>query len=115
MFYVMPSILSLILCRAEEISIYNWLRFCTVNCLPTANNYQISIYVVRLGFELRSQRWYTSDCYAYTFYIKLHNVNYHKGIIKLRNSDWFLLEKYALSVEFIDSMGFIVNIIMYCV
>ena len=28
--------------RAEETSTYSWLRFCTVNCKPTASNYQLS-------------------------------------------------------------------------
>ena len=28
--------------RAEETSTYNWSRFCTVNCRPTASNYQLS-------------------------------------------------------------------------
>ena len=28
--------------RAEETSTYSWLRFCTVNCRPTASNYQLS-------------------------------------------------------------------------
>ena len=28
--------------RAEETSIYSWSRFCTVNCRPTASNYQLS-------------------------------------------------------------------------
>ena len=28
--------------RAEETSTYSWSRFCTVNCRPTASNYQLS-------------------------------------------------------------------------
>ena len=28
--------------RAEETSTYSWSRFCTVNCQPTASNYQLS-------------------------------------------------------------------------
>ena len=28
--------------RAEETSTYSWPRFCTVNCRPTASNYQLS-------------------------------------------------------------------------
>ena len=28
--------------RAEETSTYSSLRFCTVNCRPTASNYQLS-------------------------------------------------------------------------
>ena len=28
--------------RAEETSIYSWSRYCTVNCRPTASNYQLS-------------------------------------------------------------------------
>ena len=27
--------------RAEETSTYSWSRFCTVNCQPTASNYQL--------------------------------------------------------------------------
>ena len=34
--------------RAEETSTYSWSRFCTVKCLPTANNYQL--------FHLRQSR-----------------------------------------------------------
>ena len=28
--------------KAEETSTYSWSRFCTVNCRPTASNYQLS-------------------------------------------------------------------------
>ena len=28
--------------RAEETSTYSWSRFCSVNCWPTASNYQVS-------------------------------------------------------------------------
>ena len=28
--------------RADETSTYSWSRFCTVNCRPTASNYQLS-------------------------------------------------------------------------
>ena len=28
--------------RAEETSTYSWSRFCTINCRPTASNYQLS-------------------------------------------------------------------------
>ena len=35
--------------RAEETSTYNWSRFCSVNCRPTASNYQLSH--LRSGWE----------------------------------------------------------------
>ena len=35
--------------RAEETSTYSWSRFCTVNCRPTASNYQLSH--LRSGWE----------------------------------------------------------------
>ena len=35
--------------RGEETSTYSWSRFCTVNCRPTASNYQLSL--LRLGRE----------------------------------------------------------------
>ena len=36
--------------RTEETSTYSWSRFCTVNCRPTASNYQLSH--LRLDQEL---------------------------------------------------------------
>ena len=36
--------------RAEETSTYSGSRFCTVNCQPTASNYQLSL--LRPGWEL---------------------------------------------------------------
>ena len=38
--------------RAEETSTYSWSRFCTVNCRPTARNYQLSH--LRSGWEPNS-------------------------------------------------------------
>ena len=38
--------------RAGETSIYSWSRFCTINCRPTASNYQPSY--MRTGWDLNS-------------------------------------------------------------
>ena len=43
--------------RAEETSTYSSSGFCTVNCRPTASNYQLSPLEVGLGTEPRPQRW----------------------------------------------------------
>ena len=42
-----------ILWRVVETSTYSWSRFCTVNCWPTASNYQLSQFKVGPGFELK--------------------------------------------------------------
>ena len=42
---------------AEETSTYSWSRFYTVNCRPTASNYQLSHLRSGLGIKLWSQRW----------------------------------------------------------
>ena len=55
-FYVMPSILLVILRwvigRADKTSTYSWSKFYTVNCLPTASTYQLSH--IRSGQDLNS-------------------------------------------------------------
>ena len=43
--------------RAEETSTNSWSRFCTVNCRPTASNYQLFPLEVGLGTAPQSQRW----------------------------------------------------------
>ena len=43
--------------RAEETSTYSSSGFCTVNCRPTASNYQLSHLRDVPGTEPRSQRW----------------------------------------------------------
>ena len=48
--------------RAEETSTYSWSRFCTVNCRPTASNYQLSH--LRSGQELNPDlRDGRQECY----------------------------------------------------
>ena len=48
--------------RAEETSTYSWSRFCTVNCRPTASNYQLSH--LRSGRELNPDlRGGRRECY----------------------------------------------------
>ena len=42
--------------RAEETSTYSSLGLCTVNCRPTASNYQLPLEAVT-GIEPRPQRW----------------------------------------------------------
>ena len=43
--------------RAEETSTYSLLGFCTVNCRPTASNYQLSHLRPSQGSNPRPQRW----------------------------------------------------------
>ena len=43
--------------RAEETSTYSSSGFCTVNCRPTASNYQLSHLRPCRGTEPRPQRW----------------------------------------------------------
>ena len=48
--------------RPEETSTYSWSRFCTVNCQPTASNYQLSH--LRLHWEPNpSLRGVRRECY----------------------------------------------------
>ena len=41
-FNTVQIISGLVVGRTEETSTYSWSRFCTVNCRPTASNYQLS-------------------------------------------------------------------------
>ena len=43
--------------RPEETSTYSWSRFCTVNCRPTASNYQLSHLRPCQEPNPRLQRW----------------------------------------------------------
>ena len=48
--------------RAEETSTYSWSRFCAINCLPTASNFQLSH--LRWGKEPNSDlRGGRRECY----------------------------------------------------
>ena len=61
-FHTVQVISGRVVGRTEETSTYSWSRFCTVNCQPTASNYQL--FHLRLGQESNSDlRGGRRECY----------------------------------------------------
>ena len=90
--------------RAEETSTYSWSRLCTVNCRPTASNYQLSHFTyIPIGprNKPQPQRWearvlplcHHSPSHTVKPFIYVCLLRFHFGNIRVK-SIYILYELY---------------------